>query len=462
MIKKDSKAFCETHYKPLIAALLITVVVIFIWATYHELKMRNDKVYASQYHGEVFRHPVNSMHPGMGVYHPGMGHHPGMGMNHPEMGMQLQPVAATGGIPPIKLSDVVTHPNYGQDCTKCHTVVGKKTKGKIAGGTITNTANLTHPYWGPCNVCHKVVNNKGQVVAFASSDPRSILGVDLTEANATLTTELNLPDKKGPIVVKILDGGVAQQAGIQRGDMFYMIGNEKVETIDELQRALSQYTAGDVIRITMWHERRQKIYRVSLPTDGLMGADTAIRIATGGGATPPFDPGNAAQGEIDPGNNGAPPEAVIKANPSLTTPQGTVIALGTPAGVNILAVGSDGTDLNSQVGSQLGISPYFIIVDLQKNTYKVIQNAGGAGQQVAQDLMDMGAQAVITGSAGQGVMTSLSNLNIQVYSGVTGDVKGAIVAFQQGSLKPQNGDGNTNAEQVAPTGPDATARGVVF
>lgn len=399
-------AFCEKHMKPLIIVLIVIIICIVGWAIYHETMIRKNTEYAKSYHFKV-HHRYNtptgqSMSPAMGM-HPGMGMHQGMGMQpgmQPGMGMHQgmgQQAAATTGIPPIKLSDVVTHPYFGQDCTKCHSVIGPASKTRLDGGKILDTANLTHPYWGPCNVCHAIVNAQGKPVAFVSSDPKSIFGVDLTEATAENTTKLNLPDKKGPIITRVTPGGMADQLGMQAGDMFYMIEDRKVETLSELERALGGYSVGDAVRITMWRERRQKVFRLILPAP-----------AVGAAALVP----NQAP---DPGLN--------------NIQQGTI-----PDGVNIVAIGSTGADLNSQVSNEFGLSTYFVIVDLKRNTFKILKNEVGTGQQAVNDLMDFGVDAVITGSMGQGVANSLSNLNVKTYTGVSGSVSSAITALRQGQL----------------------------
>ncbi|MEI8346735.1 MAG: NifB/NifX family molybdenum-iron cluster-binding protein [Pseudomonadota bacterium] len=378
------------------------------WVTYHKIRMGRDPVYAETYKTryEAMRgdHRAN-LHQSAYPQH---------------MQIQGQVVAAAGGIPPIKLSDVVTHPNYGQDCLKCHQVIGQKNKAPIDGGTILLTANLTHPFWGTCTVCHKIVDAQGKPVALKSSDPRSMMGVELTESNMTLITGYNLPDKTGPIITKVMDGSLAQEVGLKVGDMFYKVEDRKVENITELERALGAYATGDVARLTLWRGRREILFRFPIP-------DTATQAAIDTLVKSPFDNGMPVA-QIDP-------NAAIENVPEVT----------------IVAVASNGKELTSPLSTDLAVSPYFIIVDLKKNNFKVMKNAGGTGQQVVHDLMDVGVEAVVCGYVGSGVSTSLSSLGIKVYPGVSGDVQGAISSFQKGQLKEANVVGPQNNPTSAPT-----------
>ncbi len=413
-IKGD--AFCRKELRPLLVLLVAVLLVTLGWITYHEIKMKQDPVYAAEYHTRI--------------HHPGVTDtttNPlGQAKNAviPLMAQgQTVAAAAAGGIPPIKLGDMVTHPNFGQDCTKCHEVTGPKSRSQIAGGKILLTANQPHPYWGPCTLCHTVVDSKGTPVAFTAIDPRSILGLELTEADATLTTKLDLPDKKGPIITKVLAGGLGGELGFEVGDMFYMVNNRKIETIPEFERALGAFEAGDVVRVTVWRQRREKIFRFSLP-------DVVAQVGLGApnGQDLMKTPTAIAIAQIDP--NAAVADAPLPAT--------------------VIAVAAMGQDVNATISTDFGSSPYFIVVDLNKNNFKVIQNAGGTGKILVNDLLDMGVDAVVCGHIGRTPADSMIELGIKMYPGVTGDVKGAITAFKQGSLKEANGGVTPDTTPVGP------------
>lgn len=434
--KSEHKEFCGTELRPLLVILVAVFLLTIGWVTYHEIKMKRDPVYAAQYHATI-HHRGNTGGDTGAAKVAGVGG----GNNQQPVPAQMQQglaVAAAAGIPPIKLSDVVTHPNFGQDCEKCHEIIGPKARAPVNGGTIPITANMPHPFWGACKVCHTVVDAQGKPVAMRAVDPASILGIELTEATTLMTTKLDLPDKKGPIVSRVFPGGLAEDLGMQLGDMFYLVDARKIETVPELERAMGAFAAGDVVRVTVWRQRRQKIFRFSMP-------DVAAQVAAG--APNAQDLFNAR------GNNGVNALPVVQIDPNT--------AVADPAqDVNVIAIAATGKDVNTAtVSNDLGLSPYFIVVNLKRNNYKIVQNAGGTGQQVVQDLMDLGAEAVICGYIGQGASNSLTNLGIKMYPGVSGDVKGAITAFKQGTLKePNNTAGLQGAPDVPPAGPGLSGR----
>ncbi|MBF0492785.1 MAG: PDZ domain-containing protein [Deltaproteobacteria bacterium] len=415
MTKKEPTPFCKKELRPLLGLLVAVFLLTMGWVTYHEIKMKRDPVYAAEYRAAI--HPsATAKNAAIPVAGGGM---------PPPMVMQGQLAAAKGGggIPPIKLSDVMTHPNYGQDCTKCHEVIGPKSRAPINGGSIPVTATMTHPYWGPCAVCHQVLDAQGTPVALTVADAQSILGLELTEATTAMTLKLDLPDKKGAVITRVLPGGLAANLGMENGDMFYMVDTRKVETIAELERALGTFAAGDTVRVNVWRQQREKIFRFSMP-------DIAAQVALGT---------QGPQGTAPQGN----PIAFAQADPKTA-----VIEEGRTA--SVIAVASTGKNVNDALSNELTSSPYFIVVDLKKNTFKVVQNKGGTGLQVAQDLMDLGAEAVICGAIGQGAATGLTNLGITLYPGVNGDVRGAIDAFKQGSLKAVGAPATPNDVPIGP------------
>ncbi|MBF0208966.1 MAG: hypothetical protein HQK53_19065 [Oligoflexia bacterium] len=72
-----------------------------------------------------------------------------------------QQVANTNGVGiPIKIGALVTHTNYGQDCLKCHSIVGGDGKSAIPADPISPNDLLVHPFWGACTKCHPITTGK--------------------------------------------------------------------------------------------------------------------------------------------------------------------------------------------------------------------------------------------------------------------------------------------------------------
>lgn len=69
-----------------------------------------------------------------------------------------------------------------------------------------------------------------------------------------------------------------------------------------------------------------------------------------------------------------------------------------------IGVLSDGCDLDSWVSDDFGHAPFFLIVDSESLDYVVVENefleAEGAGMKVANAIVDLKVDAVITGGIG--------------------------------------------------------------
>ena len=104
-----------------------------------------------------------------------------------------------------------------------------------------------------------------------------------------------------------------------------------------------------------------------------------------------------------------------------------------------LAISSNGTGLDSAIDPRFGRCAYYIVYDLDNDTFDTVENksrmaAGGAGIQSAQAVADLKADAVITTNIGPNAFRVLETAGIKVYSGLTGSVKQAIEDFKKGSL----------------------------
>lgn len=101
-----------------------------------------------------------------------------------------------------------------------------------------------------------------------------------------------------------------------------------------------------------------------------------------------------------------------------------------------VCITADGPDLDSEVGQDLGHSPYFLIVDLDTMEYESMENEGaswdmGAGMKAADIVINAGVDAVITGRIGPHGYSSFSDAGIMVSSDEEGGVREAIESFKR-------------------------------
>ena len=106
-----------------------------------------------------------------------------------------------------------------------------------------------------------------------------------------------------------------------------------------------------------------------------------------------------------------------------------------------VAVTSQGPDVSSEVDPRFGRARYFIVIDADTGeftTHDNAQNLGavqGAGIQAARNVVELGADAVITGNVGPKAFRSLQAGGVKVYIGATASVTDAVEQFKAGQLE---------------------------
>ena len=104
-----------------------------------------------------------------------------------------------------------------------------------------------------------------------------------------------------------------------------------------------------------------------------------------------------------------------------------------------IAITSTGKTLDSQVDPRFGRAACFIIVDTETMDFSAIENenaaaAGGAGISSAKVVIDVGAEAVLTGNCGPNAERTLTAASVKLYIGATGTVAEAVELFKSGKL----------------------------
>lgn len=102
---------------------------------------------------------------------------------------------------------------------------------------------------------------------------------------------------------------------------------------------------------------------------------------------------------------------------------------------------TSGDDLKAPLDSRFGRSPKFLVYDLDKNTFEVIDNqlnlnaADGAGIKSAESVARSGAQALVTGHCGPKAYRALSAANIKIYNTDAKTVSEALELYRSGKLQ---------------------------
>lgn len=107
-----------------------------------------------------------------------------------------------------------------------------------------------------------------------------------------------------------------------------------------------------------------------------------------------------------------------------------------------IAITAQGNDLASQVDPHFGRAKCFIVVDTETEEFSVHDNTQnlnavqGAGIQAGRTVIDLGVEAVVTGTVGPKAFTTLQAGNIPIYPGATGTVQETLEKFNAGQLQP--------------------------
>lgn len=105
-----------------------------------------------------------------------------------------------------------------------------------------------------------------------------------------------------------------------------------------------------------------------------------------------------------------------------------------------IAVTSQGTDLDAMVDPRFGRAAYLIVVDTETFDFKVIDNSQnvnamkGAGIQAASNIVDSGAEVLLTGFCGPNAFKALTAGKVSVSNDASGTVREAVKAYLDGSL----------------------------
>ncbi len=103
-----------------------------------------------------------------------------------------------------------------------------------------------------------------------------------------------------------------------------------------------------------------------------------------------------------------------------------------------IAVTSTGTDLDAPVDPRFGRAAFILIVDSETLEYEVLDNKEnanafkGAGRQAASMINNKKAEVLLTGYCGPNAFKTLNAAKIQVADNVSGNIREAIAAFNEG------------------------------
>ncbi len=130
-------------------------------------------------------------------------------------------------------------------------------KGELVGiPTLIISPTRTHigtAFAVPSSIVQRVAED---IIEFGEVQ-RGILGISIIGITSELVEERGLEVSEGVFVESVIQGGAADEAGLQRGDVIVEVNQDRVTTAVELQQEVSRHKPGDIVKIVVFRDGSQ-------------------------------------------------------------------------------------------------------------------------------------------------------------------------------------------------------------
>ncbi len=102
---------------------------------------------------------------------------------------------------------------------------------------------------------------------------RGFLGVSIQELTPELAETFGVEEEAGVLVAGIMEGGAAEKAGLQRGDVIKEINGKRAKNPEELKRLVSKAKPGTKVKVLVAREGKDEVFEVKLgemPEEGAL------------------------------------------------------------------------------------------------------------------------------------------------------------------------------------------------
>jgi predicted Fe-Mo cluster-binding NifX family protein len=129
----------------------------------------------------------------------------------------------------------------------------------------------------------------------------------------------------------------------------------------------------------------------------------------------------------------------------------------------IIAIATNGPDLDAEVENRFGLSPYLLIIDVDTLDFEAVpvlsDNAGrGAGIGSVAIAIENKAKAIIAGYISPNVAKPLLEHDIEVFTSVNGKVRDVVERYRRGELGVPVNENKTTAKENLLRSVNRTAR----
>jgi serine protease Do len=126
-----------------------------------------------------------------------------------------------------------------------------------------------------------VVRNVVEQLKDAGKVTRGWLGVTIQDVDKNLAESFGLDRPRGALVVQVSDGGPADDAGLEAGDVIVSFDDVDIATSAELPHVVGLVTPGSTVAMEVVRDKQRKKIKVEV---GGLDADDGFTLAAGSGA----------------------------------------------------------------------------------------------------------------------------------------------------------------------------------
>jgi len=90
------------------------------------------------------------------------------------------------------------------------------------------------------------------------------IGVYHQNLSEQTASQLRLPDKKGVLILDVIQGSPAEEAGLQAWDVLRRIGERDVYSTDDVAEEIAKHSTGDEIMLTIWRQGEMRLIPLTL------------------------------------------------------------------------------------------------------------------------------------------------------------------------------------------------------
>ena len=96
------------------------------------------------------------------------------------------------------------------------------------------------------------------------SDPKPWVGLYVMEITERLAEKLDIDAEDGVAVVKVVEDGPADDAGIEQGDIIVSVGDSDISTVSDVRDAVGAASVGDTLAFTLERDGSESTYSVTV------------------------------------------------------------------------------------------------------------------------------------------------------------------------------------------------------